>query len=178
MFIGISANMRNIQYSITQIDLYETRKIAGNIIPALITTTSLISGFQILEYIRICKLYTSNKYLNIDNQKDINNYKNRFVNLNTNYCDGINPSYIKTFQLYNGKNITSWSNFKITTTETTQLINQIESETKKKIEFITHGNKTVYDGDDINIHKIDLFDKNSVLILLEDIPIGIPIMFI
>jgi ubiquitin-activating enzyme E1 len=177
-WIGISANMRNIQYSITQIDLYETRKIAGNIIPALITTTSLISGFQILEYIRICKLYTSNKYLNIDNQKDINNYKNRFVNLNTNYCDGINPSYIKTFQLYNGKNITSWSNFKITTTETTQLINQIESETKKKIEFITHGNKTVYDGDDINIHKIDLFDKNSVLILLEDIPIGIPIMFI
>ena len=38
------ANLRNEQYLIPKQDIYETRKIAGNIIPAMITTTSLISG--------------------------------------------------------------------------------------------------------------------------------------
>ncbi len=51
--IVILANMRNIQYGIDLVDKYNTRKISGNIIPALITTTAIVAGFQILEFIKI-----------------------------------------------------------------------------------------------------------------------------
>lgn len=173
-WINISANMRNIQYSIPQTDLYETRRIAGNIIPAMITTTALISGFQILEYIRICKLYKKNKYLIKDTHTDLDLYKNRFVNLNTNYCDGINPTLVPTYTLPNGTILSVWSNFNVENSNTNDIIKQIESETKRKIEFITLGNKTAYDGDEISINKIDTGE--SILILLEDIPIGIPVL--
>jgi len=176
-WISLCSNMRNFQYSIPQTDLWEVRKIAGNIIPALITTTSLISGFQILEFIRVLKLYKSDKYLNKESHKDIDMYKNRFVNLNINYCDGINPSPFVNYKLEDEKNISIWTNFKTSHINTDQIINQIESETKKKIEFMTQGNKTVYDGDDICIDKIDIGNKTDILILLEDIPIGIPLMF-
>ncbi len=177
-WISLCSNLRNYQYSIPQTDLWEVRKIAGNIIPALITTTSLISGFQIIEFVRISKLYHKNKYISKENHKDIDVYKNRFVNLNTNYCDGINPSLLKNYKLENGTNISIWTIFKTSHTQTREIINQIESDTKKKIEFMTHGNKTVFDGDDIYIDTIDLEDKSPVLLLLDDIPIGIPVVFV
>lgn len=176
-WIWLCSNLRNEQYSIPQTDLWETRKIAGNIIPALITTTSLISGFQVLEFIRIVKLYKPNKYINNENKKDIDLYKNRFVNLNTNYCDGINPSTPKSYKLDNDNCISAWSSFKTSNLNTNQIINQIELETQKKITFMTHGNKTLYDGDDISIETIDLTDKSDILVLLEDIEIGVPIHF-
>jgi ubiquitin-activating enzyme E1 len=174
-WINSSANMRNTQYFIPQTELYETRRIAGNIIPAMITTTSLISGFQILEYIRICKLYTKNKYLDKNFSKDINLYKNRFVNLNTNYCDGINPSEVKIYKLDNGKSISVWTNYQVSTFDTSKIIEQIELVTKKKIEFMTCGNKTIFDGDEISISKLDKSDASNILVLLEDVPIGIPV---
>lgn len=177
-WISLCSNMRNYQYSIPQTDLWEVRKISGNIIPALITTTSLISGFQILEFIRVCKLYQYDKYLIKDNHIDIDMFKNRFVNLNTNYCDGINPSPLKNYKLENDKNLSIWSNFKISDILTRKIIEQIELETKKKIEFMTQGNKIVFDGDEINIEQIDLEDKNNIQILLEDIPMGIPLLYI
>lgn len=177
-WIWLSSNMRNFQYSISQTDLWETRKIAGNIIPALITTTSLISGFQILEFIRVIKLYQTDKYSDYKNKTDIDLYKNRFVNLNTNYLDGINPSPIQVYKLDGDLNLSAWSNFKTSTLITEQIINQIESKTKKKIEFMTLGNKTVYDGDDISISVIDARDKSNILVLLEDVPIGIPVLFV
>lgn len=176
-WITLSTNMRNIQYSINQTDLYETRRIAGNIIPAMITTTSLVSGFQILEYIRICKLYKKNKYLEEKNHKDIDYYKNRFVNLNTNYCDGINPVHVQKFKLDNDLIITTWTNFTINSNNTIDIIEQIQKQTNKKVEFMTIDSMTIFDGDDINIAKIQS-NSNNVLILLEDIPIGIPVFII
>lgn len=178
-WIWSCSNMRNIQYSIPYSNLWETRKIAGNIIPALITTTSLISGFQILEFIRVVKLYKSSKYVKTENKTDIDLYKNRFVNLNTNYLDGINPSPIQVYKLGDGGdnfNLSVWTNFKTSSLNTEQIISQIELETKKKIEFMTHGNKTIYDGDDISINIIDTNDKSNILVLLEDVPIGIPVL--
>jgi len=174
-WITQSANLRNIQYSIPECDLYETRRIAGNIIPAMITTTSLISGFQILEFIRVCKLYKKNKYINGLNLKEIDFYKNRFVNLNINYCDGINPLLAQKFKLNNNQLISLWSNFTTEYDDTDKIIEQIQKQTNKKIEFMTMGNMTLFDGNEINISKVDKSNSSNVLILLEDIPIGIPV---
>ena len=190
-WINLASNMRNIQYSIDQTSLFETRKIAGNIIPALITTTSLIAGYQILEYIRVCKLYTPDKYLNKQNLSDGDYYRNRFVNLNINYCDGINPELVKTYKLDETNFVSVWTQLKTTHTNTLDIIKEIESQTKKKIEFMTMeesregvkeggkgevkgGESTVYDGDDIEIDIVD-FSKR-IQVLLEDIEIPIEIV--
>ena len=174
-WITSSANMRNTQYSIPESDIYDTRRIAGNIIPAMITTTSLISGYQILEFIKICKFYSKNKISEEINDKVIDLYKNRFVNLNINYLDGITPTKATKYNLTDGNNISVWTNYTVSSYDTSVIIEQLENQTKKKIEFITSGDKTVYDGDNINIQILTESDANNILILLEDIPMGIPV---
>jgi hypothetical protein len=176
IWINISANIRNIQYSIEQTDLYETRRISGNIIPAMITTTALISGFQVLEYIRLLKFYQKDIEETTDN-KIIDRFKNRFVNLNINYCDGINPSPTKKFKLNNNQSISVWTNFKTNSINTREIIEQIQNETNKKIEFMTCGNETIYDGDEIYKEQLDKTKLSNCLILLEDIPIGFFVLF-
>lgn len=174
-WISVCSNLRNYQYSIPQTDLWNVRKIAGNIIPALITTTSITSGFQILEFIRICKLYEQNKYITQENKKDIELYKNRFINIDTNYCDGVNPLPSSNYKLKNGNNISLWTIFKTSFINTKQIINQIETETNEKIEFMMQENITIYDGNDIFINQIDI--HNKIIILLGDIEMEFPLIY-
>ena len=166
-WINECSNIRNKQYSIEETDIYQTRKIAGKIIPAMITTTSVIAGFQIMEFIKIIKYYNKND--NNNNNNNNNNYKNRFINLNINYCDGIEPGSCKKYD-----NITEWSKIIASSNKSYDIIKEIEEKYNKKVEFITSDDKTIFDGDDILIESIN---KNSeILILLENIPIGIPLI--
>ena len=169
-FITSCANLRNDQYQIPKSDLYETRKIAGNIIPAMITTTSLISGFQILEYIKIIKFYTKNKHVTTEFDSDINIYKNRFVNLNINYIDGINPARPER-QIINSKSISVWTKIVVSTNSTADIIEYINGYTSNNVEFITMGNETVYDGDTVFIDIINFDLKVLALIMVGDKPI-------
>jgi ubiquitin-activating enzyme E1 len=178
------ANLRNIQYDITTTDIYETRKIAGNIIPAMITTTALVAGFQVMEYLKIIKYYLKENSKNKDdntfgieykNFKDLDYYKNRYVNLNINYCDGITPDKPVIFKLENS-NITLWDRIVVKTDIVSEIISEVEKNTKKKIEFMTQGNNTIYDGDDIVVNTICNRNEN-LLILIEDVSIGIPLYF-
>ena len=173
-FITLSANLRNDQYLIPKSDMYETRKIAGNIIPAMITTTSLISGFQILEYIKIIKFYTKNKHVSTHSDSDIDIYKNRFVNLNINYIDGINPARPER-QIINSKSICVWTKIVVQTNSTADIIEYINGYTSNTVEFITMGNETVYDGDTILIETINFNLKVLALIMIGDKPIELKI---
>jgi ubiquitin-activating enzyme E1 len=69
-FITSASNMRATNYQIKTADKFKTKGISGKIIPALITTTSLISSLTIIEMI---------KYVNSTNF--IEKYINSFVNL-------------------------------------------------------------------------------------------------
>ncbi len=175
-FITECANLRNEQYLIPKLDIYETRKIAGNIIPAMITTTSLISGFQILEYIKIIKYYSPNKHVTIESDSDINIYKNRFVNLNTNYIDGINPVKPER-QILNNKSISVWTKITVNSFATSEVIQQINEYTQNTVEFMTMGAETVYDGCDIFIDTIDFDLKVLALVIIDDKPIELKIVF-
>jgi ubiquitin-activating enzyme E1 len=159
-WITNASNLRNIQYTIEKADIYDTRKIAGNIIPAMITTTALISGYQIMEYIKIIKYYNKNA------KSGENIWKNRFVNLNINYIDGIEPiiaSSKKIGSLY----LTLWDKVLVQTNFTEKIIEQINKMTTKKVEYMMQGNEIVYDGDDIFKKVID-FTKDNLLALIED----------
>merc|ERR1712173_112400 len=70
-FIQCSANLRARNYRIAEKTKHEIKKIAGNIIPAIATTTALVTGLISLEFYKLVQGET----------KKIEQYRNSYVNL-------------------------------------------------------------------------------------------------
>ena len=59
--VTAASNLRSHQFGIDMQSYYETKGIAGNIIPAIATTNAIVAGLQLLQVFQLLKLKTEQK---------------------------------------------------------------------------------------------------------------------
>lgn len=97
-WVTSTSNLRAINYEIVPVDFYTTKGIAGKIIPAISTTTSVVAGLIVIEML---------KYLE---QAPLEKYKSTFVNLADNLIIPAEPIKAPVVTVC-GKEFNSWFKF-------------------------------------------------------------------
>lgn len=100
-FVVAASNLRASNYNISPADHYKSKLIAGKIIPAIATTTSLVSGLTCLELYKL-----------IQGHKKIDSYRDNFLNLALGYLGYAEPMRAPKTKYYD-KEFTLWDRFEI-----------------------------------------------------------------
>ena len=101
-FITAASNLRAISYGIPPVDQMETRRVAGKIIPAMITTTAVVSALSCLELIKLVQ----NAPLEL--------HRNGFINLALPFFAFTAPLPAERTPGLNGASYTLWDQLSIT----------------------------------------------------------------
>lgn len=100
-FIAAAANLRASNYSIPLADKHKCKGIAGKIIPAMVTTTAVVSGLICLEMIKILQ------------GKPLDHFKNGFVNLALPFFGFSEPIQPQKTKVREGWVWTLWDRFDV-----------------------------------------------------------------
>ncbi len=100
-FVTAASNLRAMAYGIPPVDAMETRRVAGRIVPAMITTTGLVSALSCLELVKLLK------------GLPLTMHRNAFVNLALPFFAFTAPMPAAEVQSVNGKTHTIWDRISI-----------------------------------------------------------------
>jgi ubiquitin-activating enzyme E1 len=132
-WITAASNLRATNYNITTSDRQQTKGIAGRIIPAISTTTSIVSGLILLEMM---------KYLM--GIKDITKYRSTFINLADPLLVYTDPIIAATIEVA-GMKMNSWTKFEYTVDSTLEEFKKYyEDMFKVQISMIVIGTSMVF----------------------------------
>jgi len=95
-FVASASNLRAMAYGIPPADAMETRRVAGRIVPAMITTTGLVSALSCLELVKLLK------------GLPLEMHRNAFVNLALPFFAFTSPVPAEEVVGVNGKTHTIW----------------------------------------------------------------------
>lgn len=127
-FITAASNLRAMNYGINPADKHTTKQIAGKIIPAIATTTSLVTGLVCLELLKI-----------IDGKKNIESYKNGFVNLALPFF-GFSEPIVAPKQKYGSTEWTLWDRFEFKNNPTlAEIVNWFKEKHNLEITMVSQG---------------------------------------
>jgi|694.fasta_scaffold101824_1 ubiquitin-activating enzyme E1 len=132
-FITASSNMRALNYDIKIADRHTIKGIAGKIIPALATTTSIVAGLVTLELYKLAQ-----------NFNKIEQYRNYFVNLALPYFGFSEPVKTPLTKIAN-KEYTMWDTFIIEKDITLEeFIDLFKTKYDLELDAISYGNFMIY----------------------------------
>ncbi|KAA8910969.1 hypothetical protein TRICI_003980 [Trichomonascus ciferrii] len=134
-FITAASNLRALNYQIEPADRSKTKFIAGKIIPAIATTTALVTGLVCLELSKV-----------IDGEnKTIEDFKNGFINLALPFFGFSEPIASQKLE-YNGKKMDKiWGRFDIYGNMTLkELIDKFKNDEGLEITMVSSGTTLLY----------------------------------
>jgi len=172
-WVTSASNLRAINYSIPPATKQETKGIAGRIIPAIATTTSVVSGLIIIEMIK----YMLAKNNLIENK--VENYRSTFVNLADTNLVYSEPMPAPTMKIAN-TTFNSWDKFIYNQDSTLEEFKKYwEDKFKTTISMIVYDNALLYSNfidssENITRKLSDLVkEKNDEVILVNGVIIVI-----
>lgn len=141
LFVTSCSNLRAMNYSIPTEDTHRSRAIAGRIIPAIATTTALVTGLVCLELYKI--VGTPRKELTLEA------YKNAFCNLAIPFMTFSEPTApAKTKAMLKGKEWewTAWDSLDMNLGNITlgEFMDHFESEYNLEISMLSYGVSILY----------------------------------
>jgi len=127
-YIVAASNMRANNYSIPEADRHKSKLIAGRIIPAIATTTSMVVGLVCIELLKIAQ-----------GHKEMEIYKNGFCNLALPFFAFSEPIAPPKNKYYD-KSFTLWDRFDIKGEMTLQqFLDYFQNELKLEITMLSQG---------------------------------------
>lgn len=127
-FIVAASNLRAANYKIPPADRHRSKLIAGKIIPAIATTTSVVAGLVCLELYKLAQGFNT-----------LENFKNGFVNLALPFF-GFSEPIAAPINTYYDKKWTLWDRFEIKGEITLQqFLDYFKNEHKLEITMLSQG---------------------------------------
>jgi ubiquitin-activating enzyme E1 len=134
-FITCASNLRATGYQITPADRHKTKGIAGRIIPAIATTTALVSGLVSLELYKV-----------VAGHSNVEKYRNAFINLALStmlFSDPISATKNKI----SGKDYTLWDYIHVNENRSLKLYELMEIVSEKlgtSVDSVDHNPASLY----------------------------------
>lgn len=166
-FIKAASNLRCSNYGIPISSFDEVKGIAGKIIPAVATTTSIVSGLISMEIIKYCQGFSN-----------VEQYKSYFVNLATNTLVSTEPVSAPKLK-FGDTEINSWTKFELNDDITlNKFIKLYEDKFKTKLSMVLFGTSILFadfmvmdNGMDNKLLSKLFSEKYSLDLFTEDIEI-------